>query len=496
MRSILFTLIIAFCATACNDWLDVRPGTEQKDKDQFSTEKGFCDALIGCYMTMAKQDIYGERLTMTNIESLAHLWYLPDETTRKEDQCLAKHAYAEEYARSAIKTIYAGLFHVIAQANMIIRYADLHEDVFADKALRDVVQGEAYALRAYCHLDVLRLFGQLPRGAVRQVELPYSETTSIYEIPAYYAFDAFAAKLKADLDKAVSLLQGKDPIFSYTFKDLDEAGTLDSEFLMYRRSRLNYWAVRALQARMHLYLGENDEALRIAGEIIRAEGADGRSVMAMSGLKDFEAGYKLCPSECLFCLSKYDVMNYSSKFLIGETDYAVFLKTDQLVVSNAMLKDLYLGENLSSHNRYKNCWNKNIKNSWQELAYAATTKYAFSEKAQGKMLYYQLIPMLRMSEVYLIAMESSDNLGQVNEWYQTYMLAHNVPNATNFTSLQEARKFIINEYRREFFAEGQMFYTYKRTGAGEMLWHTEPVGEDNYILPLPETEYNPNQLQK
>lgn len=495
MKRVLFLMMMVFSIAACDEWLDVRPYTERKDKDQFSTEKGFYDALTGCYMSLAKQDIYGERLTMTNIESLANLWYIPEGTTRVDDRDLALHDYSTDNAKSGIKTIYAGLFNVIVQANMVIKYADEQGDVFTDEQARDVVQGEAYAIRAYCQLDVLRLFGQLPQGATRQVELPYSETTSIYEVPAYYDFASYVKRLKTDLEKAENLLKDKDPVFENTFKELNEAG-IDNKNLMFRQSRLNYWAVRALRARMHLYLGEYDEAYRVAVEIIRAEGPDGHLVMEMSGLTDFQAGYKLCPSECLFYLSKYDVMTYSSAFLIGTTSNSVFLQTSQLVVSNEMLGDLYRGENVSSHNRYKNCWNKNIKNTWQMLAYAAITKYCHDEEVTGKMLYYQLIPMLRMSEVYLIAMETSKDLSEVNGWYKSYMMAHSVSNATDFTSLDEVRKFIVNEYRREFFAEGQMFYTYKRMGAPEILWCQNTVSENEYILPLPETEYNPNQIQK
>lgn len=495
MKRVLFLVIIAFYSVSCNEWLDVRPYTEQKDKDQFSTEKGFYDALIGCYMSLAKQDVYGERLTMTNIESLANLWYIQEETTRNDDRDLAKHDYTTDYAKNGIKMMYAGLFNVIAQANMVIKYADERGDVFINKSVRDVIQGEAYAIRAYCQFDILRLFGQLPKGGSRQVELPYSETTSIFEIPGYFDFASYTEKLKADLEKAESLLKDKDPVFEYTFAELNKTG-IDDKNLMYRQSRLNYWAVKALQARMFLYLGEEDNAYRTAVEIIQAIGPDGNPVMEMSGLKDFEAGYKLCPSECLFYLSKYDVMTYSSAFLIGTTSNSVFLQTNQLVVSNEMLSELYKGENISSHNRYKNCWNKNIKNSWQMLAYAAITKYCYGEEATDKMLYYQLIPMLRMSEVYLIAMETSKNLPEVNDWYKTYMLAHNVPNPMNFTSLEEVKAFILNEYRREFFAEGQMFYTYKRINADEMLWCQAPVSENEYILPLPETEYNPNNVQK
>lgn len=495
MKRLFFLVILAICGSACSDWLDVRPYTEQKDKDQFSTEKGFYDALTGCYMSLAKQDVYGERLTMTNIESLANLWYIPSNTTRTADRDLAKHDYKTDYAKGGIKAMYAGLFNVVAQANMLIKYANEQGDVFADAAVRDVVQGEAYAIRAYCQLDVLRLFGQLPEGAVRQVELPYSETTSIDEVPGYYNFAAYTEMLKADLDKAESLLKGKDPVFEYTFKELNSSG-IDNKHLMFRQSRLNYWAVKALQARMYLYLGEEDEAYAIAGEVIRAIGPDGNPVMEMSGLKDFQAGYRLCPSECLFYLSKYDVKSYSSAFLIGETDKAVFLKNSQLVVTNEMLSALYQGENTSSHNRYQNCWNAGVKNDWQMLAYAATTKYSYNEEVTGKMLYYQLIPMLRMSEVYLIGMETSKDLDEVNVWYKAYMQAHNVANATDFASLEEVKKFIVNEYRREFFAEGQMFYTYKRMGATEIMWCPDPVTENEYILPLPETEYNPNLVEK
>lgn len=38
---ILVLLLTAFGASSCNDWLDVRPETEQKEDDQFSTYNGF-----------------------------------------------------------------------------------------------------------------------------------------------------------------------------------------------------------------------------------------------------------------------------------------------------------------------------------------------------------------------------------------------------------------------------------------------------------------------
>ena len=64
----------------------------------------------------------------------------------------------------------------------------------------------------------------------------------------------------------------------------------------------------------------------------------------------------------------------------------------------------------------------------------------------------------------------------------------------DFYEEDEVQEFVINEYRREFFGEGLMFYTYKRLNAKEILWYDGNVTESTYILPLPETEYNPNNL--
>ena len=64
----------------------------------------------------------------------------------------------------------------------------------------------------------------------------------------------------------------------------------------------------------------------------------------------------------------------------------------------------------------------------------------------------------------------------------------------SLANMDEVQEFIINEYRREFFGEGLMFYTYKRLNAKEILWYDGNVTESTYILPLPETEYNPNNL--
>ena len=41
---------------SCNNWLDVEPKSQVKDKDLFASEMGFKEALSGVYSLMTKED--------------------------------------------------------------------------------------------------------------------------------------------------------------------------------------------------------------------------------------------------------------------------------------------------------------------------------------------------------------------------------------------------------------------------------------------------------
>ena len=492
IRLCALSLVCALCAS-CNDWLDVRPDTEQKEDGQFSTEKGFQMALTGCYLQMAGQDAYGLRLTMTSVENLANLWRINPSTTRYGERDLSLHDYTTDQAKSTMKGIYTALFKTVAQANMIIKNGEANTSVFREKRMHDIVLGEAYAIRAYCQLDILRLFGQVP-GGQKEVKLPYSEATSIDDIPQYYSFSDYAAKLTRDIERAEELLKDSDPACTYPYNRTYATGEVyeQNTFLMYRQMRLNYWAVRALHARMALYTGDKQTALTVARDLIKAQLPDGKAVRPLSGLNDYKLGYTTCPNECYFSISKYDVQNYTVGWFTDNADNVVAsYDQNKLAISNEMLAELFDGENIESHNRYANLWNQRLKDESGYL-WCGFLRYSYDEeKVSNPQLYYQIIPMLRTSEMYLIAMETSSDLSEVNQLYTDYMLSHNVATSVPFESLQDVRTWIENEYRREFYGEGQMFYTYKRLGEKNIKWLNTPANETTYIIPLPETEYDP-----
>ena len=464
-KSILYCAIVGLLFSSCSDWLDVQPETESKEEDLFTEYRGFKSALTGCYMAMANDDAYGKRLTMTNIESLACVWYFESEPYSSDAEAANYYLNAHDYndvARDAVQTIYSKMYNIIVQLNKIIRNAENNPGAFPNEKTQAVILGEAYALRAYCHLDILRLFGEVPNGTGEKVNLPYSEVAAFDERPEYCDFATYSEKLIADLTKAEELLKDNDPIFEYTFEDLNMPAylELDDTYMGYRQSRMNYWAVKALQARAYLYLGKTTEAYQAAMAVINGKDANGEPVMSLSGSTDRSDGYKACPNECLFYLSKPDIKSVA-EVLIGGAD--IEYSNSYLCTLPERIDEMF-PENRADDNRYGTMmWNKQVDDGYGYF-YAATLKYYFSDDAEEKTLYYNIVPMLRMSEVYLIAVETTSDLAEANRLYAEYMLQ----------------------------AEGQLFYTYKRNQVKDMLWCDEEMTDDDYVLwNCVNTEFNP-----
>ena len=465
--------------TACNEWLDVKPEMQVEREELYQSEKGFQSALIGCYAKLKSENLYGSTLSYNSIEYLAQLW-IANETF----QLLKDFEWESDYAKSFREGIYQNMYNAIAQANDLLLYLEKNKGVLPDTNSYNLIKGEALAIRAFVHFDILRLFGQLPQNPTQTVQLPYAEVASVEAIP-YYPYEEYVQKIFRDYDEAERLLGYSDPILEFSFDELNDNslitdGEVSSDFEMNRTCRFNYWAVKALKARAYLYIGDRPNAYRCAKEVIDAE-LDGEPVMELGGKADFEDKNYSCPSETLFGLQYFQYESIDNKFRGQNSLYAATSR-------NTILNDLF--DNLSSHNRYS---------LWVEFFDAGTgrmtlKKYWLQDEDEDlevgesdKAEYLKIIPIIRLSEVYLIAIESTTDLAEANELMDTYWRARDVI-STPYESRELLLQDILKEYRREFFAEGQMFYTYKRIGARQMLWRTEEVTESDYILPLPDRE--------
>lgn len=495
MKRYLLYILSACLLISCNEWLDVKSETEDKEEDIFAKQSGFKSALTGIYMSLADRSIYGESLTMSDIEEMACLWYCDDFEKNPAYYYLRKHEYTNDYAKDNVKAIYRQLFFTITQINVLLKNLDQHDEAIrANQQLKAVIEGEALALRALCQFDVLRLFGQLPAGmGTREVKLPYSYTTAINDIPNYYGYEDYVERLEADMARSLALLGEYDPALDYSLSQLNYASQvqLEEDFYLYRRTRLNYWAVKALQARMDLYLGHADRAYAEAMEVINATTTSGYSVVTLNADADLENAYYTLPSEQLFALSKYNIFSYTNSLMLGKASSKV-IPNQHLAMSQEMFGELFKGTDISANNRYLKLWNKTATTS-QGLVFPCLSKYYHNEAdGAASMVAQTLIPMLRLSEMYLVAMETAPSVAEANALFYTYMRDHKIiAQKETFSTMSEVKEEVIKEYRRELIGEGQMFFTYKRLFSKDMLWRDadDVITESDYIVPLPDTEY-------
>jgi hypothetical protein len=96
--------------------------------------------------------------------------------------------------------------------------------------------------------------------------------------------------------------------------------------------------------------------------------------------------------------------------------------------------------------------------------------------------------MLRLSEMYFIAIETAP-LSEAQTLWAAYRTARNIPVTILPSDPILLQNALLPEYRKEFYAEGQAFYAYKRLNSTTANVLFAPTGSSiNYLFPLPKTE--------
>ena len=471
-KYLLFFVFLSVHLCACEDFLDQKSQMQVDAEHMFQTEQGFKDALTQCYVGLAGDYLYGKYMSYGPIETMAQHWELQSNNWEN----LYQLDFTLDNARQIFELIYGEMYNVIVHANDVLRFLEKNGAVIESGQTRDVIEGEARAIRAFVHFDVLRLFGQMPFEPGKTVRLGYAETVGKQEIP-FLDFDSYVEKLLKDLDMAEALLAESDPLLVKSLATLDETGENEDFFLDYRRFRFNLYAVKALKARVNLYLGRTEEAYRNALSVIQAKTKGGENVISLSGSDDLEKEFYAMPSESIMLLSKTDI------------SYTMF-STNSYYISSSRKTMLFEGA-LTGDIRIRTVWGSESSG----LGGAVPLFRKFLQPSSGTgtsskdlRLKYQVIPLLRLAEMYLIAMETAPSESEANRLYKDFMLSRQMLVSQDL-SLEELRQEIEKQYRRELFGEGQMFFYYKRHSASSMLWgRNSDLTEDNYIVPLPETE--------
>lgn len=501
MNKITTTILItgALVFTGCKKWLDVKPeGLTTKD-EMFKSQKGFRDALTGAYIDMKSGDAYGGAFTWGTVEFMAKNWDLVN-TANLEFTGLLSASYADAAPRAALDRAYAKEYKIIADVNSILENIDSKKDIFSDDNYA-LIKGEALTIRAYTHFDVLRMFGPIPDKVSADPILPYVTEVSKNIVPLS-TYDDFVKQVLADLDQAEQLLKDVDPITKYSLVQLnptkyrpDIPPVLTDDYYNYRQVRMNYYAVLALKARVYNWLvprgdANRQSAIKYAQMVIDGKDRTGASTFRLGELGDQQKGDYSFTSEHITAVN-YVNLYLTVDALFGETGQLV--RQDFVVTDNFFyLNNLFPVAERAADARWVGMWS--YKTTSGQTNWVKLKKYVQKDKEQEP---NNQIPLLRLSEMYLILTECAQTKTDAETSYRFYCGKKGIPFASGFNAAgweADRKNKMIREYVREFYAEGQTFFTYKRYNVTAL-----PAGwcasgytgtAARYLVPKPDREIN------
>lgn len=471
MKYRIILLVFTIIAASCSDWLHVKPTSESESDEFLSAETGYKGALTGLYLKLKDDKAYGNNLTMGFVEYLAQHWY-PEADT--EGEHIQEYNYLNANVESRTNGMFLHLYNVIAEANEILENIDERKEVFADTAMYQLIKAEALGIRAMVHFDLLRLWGPLPAEATGAPILPYVTEIS-RDVHEYVGFDRFIELALKDLNDAERLLEYVDPLREHTPYStfMTSMGfEPDDNFWLYRPVRMNYYAVLGLKARIYLWKGDKVNARIYARKVIDAQ-AGAQATYMLGSSVDMTEKKNVLPSEHILALDIYDLdSKVSSRFKSeGSGNYSEYESRINSWFESSDIRKKMLWEEISV---------STIKNVYTLSKYFQS--YNTSKDAKQK------VPLIRLSEMYLIAIECGD--AEAETLYNDFCTAREIaPKSWQNIDLQPV---LLEQYNKEFFGEGVMFYTCKRLAVKRMQWGTGEIEnlQDVYVLPLPSREVN------
>lgn len=465
----------ALCA-GCGSWLDVQPYDQISEEQLFSSEEGFQKLLNGIYIELNATELYGASLGPEMIEVMGGAYEIGDDAVKWGNYPdLKRYDYASDYWRDRLDATWNKAYSLILNCNKLLEGIEGREGLFAP-GHEAIIRGEALALRAMLHFDMLRLFGPVYSQNPEAPAIPYYTAREMTPAPRLAAREVIRRVLE-DLAEARAALANDPVITEGTLMSADPAG--DSSFLRYRALRLNYYAVTALEARVQLYAGNRPEAFERAMEVIRAADKGTFPFVERAAVVGTDDPDRIFSSEVLFALS------HSSRNQIF-LDYFSPARTSFVFKMEAALINqvIYGGGQVTGgyQDDYRN------RAGWSTSG-ANRYFYKYADMQDTGTIENTMIPMLRLGEMYLIAAEAQSDV-LANGVSYVNMLRRYRGISTSLPSLTQ--ELLIYEYIRELYGEGQLFFLYKRlfttiirSATGSL--NTLP-GSNVFVVPLPDSE--------
>lgn len=479
MKKIIYTMIIA-CTTlfaSCDSWLEVKPYDQIAEGELQKSEEGYQKMLNGIYIDLNSDALYGQTLSVEMIEVMGGAYTIgSDNSVWGNYKDLSSYQYNTEYWRNRLDQTWNKAYALILNCNKILETIDGNKNLFTDGSYY-IIKGEALALRAMLHFDMLRLFGPVYSKDSDKKAIPYYTKQTNSPEPILTAQEVME-KITADYEDALNYL-ANDPVKTEgTMMSSTEDGS--SNFLRYRALRLNYYAVEALMARAYLYMGNKTEAFKYATDVIKTADqnifpfVDKNLVIGSPADPD-----RIFSSEVLFALTNTSRGTIHKNFFDPSRLPNYVFRMDDSMMSNLVYGGAATTGGYQDDYRYRACWMATGSNRYF---------YKYSDMVANGSIQNTMIPMVRLGEMFLIAAESqSGDLKAGVQYVNALRRNRGVASLTTLTP-----DLLKYEYIRELYGEGQLFYLYKRFNSDIITSATSsknPKASDLiFVVPLPDTE--------
>ena len=466
IKFILGILAIFLLSTSCEDWLSVSPKSEVKYDDLFSDKYGFKDQLTGVYTSLCTDDLYGANLTYGMMDALGQQYVWTQETGKYYH--FNRFNYDNITSVSVIENVWNKMYNTIANVNILLKGIEDHPGILLDDEEK-IYKGEALALRALLHLDLLRIFGESYATGANQPSIPYVKSISKDVTPLSTVSEAIDQVI-ADLNEAAELLNN-DPI---------KGEVENTTFLGNRGFHLNYYGVRALLARAYLFKDDKPNAYKNALEVINSNKFPWVA-RANVTTPTRETRDGVFVTEGIFTLNNTKLDELTGRYLReGQSED----KTNLLVIKPSVLTDIFETDKFGGFD-----WRYTYYFEVQRENYYGSSKLWQYRTMPAE--YKNRQPLISISEMYLIASESAPTKDEALNYFNT-LRQHRGFDA-GFDLMSDVTDEVLQieigkEYRKEFVGEGQWFFYCKRTDIETIPNTIVPFGKNYYVLPIPDQE--------
>lgn len=457
---------ITIAATSCEGFLDITPDGQVKRDEMLATNEGVEDALYGVYAKLRNTTLYGQEMYFSSLEIMSQTLYCYGNTGVT---ALGQYDYNNTTVKNVFAMIWNDMYNNISNVNSVLN-APLVDGANAYPA--NIYKGEALALRAMMHFDLMRLFAEQITVNPNAKGIPYATEFSL-KTPDFETLAENYNHVLADLQEAERLLADEGEYENTT------------SFMADRQIHLNLHAVRALMARVFLTKGDKEKALEYAEKVIAQSG---RQLKTKTEVINDVAGV-LSKKECLFGVyfsgfytqvsaKLQQTISYSSLDLRGD-----FMEMYEKGVSGLDFRTTayFTSVDLGGTAKYRLSKFTDI----YDLQNNASARPA--DLIQG-------INMIRLPEMYYIAAECllDKDYPKALDYFNEVVTNRGLDALSGEGEETLTQEVINTERYKEMIGEGQTFFNMKRLNLSIPSYDNSVTyrPEDGiYVVPIPDSEY-------